>query len=162
MDKGKKTTFRLCAAAGCSALLLTIRLLIASRRTIDRLKDELVKFHEFYDALIKWVKLNINEKRIEDYFVEHGYKTVAIYGFGDIGECLFKELSKSDLVKVKYIIDKNSLLSSDKVKVITTDDYLDPVDVIIVTAIHYYDDVLDVLENKISCPIISIEDVLFG
>lgn len=162
MDKEKRAMVQLSAVVGCAAILLMVRMLITTRRTIDRLKDELIKFHEFYDVLIKWVKVKTNTNRIEEYFVKHDYKTIAIYGFGDIGECLFNELSKSDQVEVKYVIDKNSLLSNSKVKVITGDEYLEPVDVIVVTAIHYYNDISDVLDKKVLCPIISIEDVLFG
>lgn len=42
------------------------------------------------------------------------------------------------------------------------DDTLPDVDAIIVTAFFFFDEIEQELEDKIDCPIISIEDVVYG
>ena len=43
----------------------------------------------------------------------------------------------------------------------TPDDELEPVDVIVVTAIYYFDEIEDMLSEKVDYPVISLEDILY-
>ena len=47
-------------------------------------------------------------------------------------------------------------------EVLKPDDTLPDVDAIIVTAFFFFDEIEQELEDKIDCPIISIEDVVYG
>ena len=95
-----------------------------------------------------------------EYFTKHNYKTVAIYGMKELGERLVDELRDSD-IKVCYAIDKNADQIYSDVDIVTPDDNLEPVDVIVVTAIFYFDEIYDMLSEKVDYPIVSLEDLLY-
>ena len=70
-------------------------------------------------------------------------------------------IGKLQTNKVKYIIDKNADCIYSDVDVITPDDDLEQVDVIVVTAIYYFDEIEEMLSQKVDYPIISLEDILY-
>jgi hypothetical protein len=147
----------------CVLLLVALSTIMKDlHKSIFKYKDECMKMQEFYDVLVRWVQLHNKGTSIADYFISHNYKKIAIYGFKELGECMFYELSKSDSVTVSYVIDRSIKNSAQHIKIVAPDDELGDVDAIVVTAIHYYGDICDSLTHKIDCPIISIEDVLFG
>ena len=41
------------------------------------------------------------------------------------------------------------------------DDDLENVDAIVVTAITFFDEIAEKLEEKVNCPVISLEDILY-
>lgn len=132
------------------------------KKRIEELKDKLTKEYEFYGILVKWLRIHNSDKTVVEYFADHGYRNAAIYGMRELGECLYDELSKSQSVSVEYIIDSNTDIVYRGKRAISPEDELPNVDVIVVTAMHYYDSIKEKLANKTDCMIISIEDVLFG
>ena len=123
-------------------------------------QDDVRKLCEFYDLLIQWLSIKQENRSLETYLLEKGYKTVAIYGMKELGERLYDEL-KDSKVEVKYAIDKNADNVYADVDVLTPDDSLEEVDAIIVTAIHYYDEIEEMLEERMDCPILSLEDIVY-
>ena len=108
----------------------------------------------------QWVAVKQEGKNLADYFEEQGYKSIAIYGMSYAGERLLEELKGSD-IRVKYGIDKNAGNIFLDVNMVTMEDELKPVDAIVVTPIFFFDDIEEELSQKIDCPIISLEDVLY-
>ncbi len=128
---------------------------------IDRngYEERIEKQSEFYEVLVKWIK-NIHEGwKIDRALEEMNYKNVAIYGMKELGELLYDELKDSG-ISVDYIIDKRANKLFAEVEIVTPDDTLKPVDAIIVTAIHYYDDIEKNLSSVINCPILSLRDLI--
>lgn len=78
----------------------------------------------------------------------------------ELGEHLYEELNGSDIT-VTYAIDKNADAIYAEVAVVTPDDTLEPVDVIVVTAITFFDEIEEILAEKVDCPIVSLEDILY-
>ena len=64
-------------------------------------------------------------------------------------------------IQVQYGIDKNADNIYMDVNIVTMEDELKPVDAIVVTPIFFFDDIEEELSQKIDCPIISLEDVLY-
>lgn len=91
---------------------------------------------------------------------KNGYKKIAIYGMSYAGETLVDEL-KGAGIEVVYGIDKNADLIYAEVDVMTVDDDFAPVDAIVVTAITFFDEIEGMLSEKMDCPIISLEDILY-
>jgi hypothetical protein len=77
----------------------------------------------------------------------------------ELGELLYHELENSQ-IEVSYAIDRNVKASGIDVPVLKPENVTDDVDLIIVTAIYYFDEIKRELCNKVSCPIISLEDVI--
>ena len=118
------------------------------------------KLHELYMAFNRWIQLKQDGISLAEYFHDQHYKTVAIYGMKELGERLYDELTNSN-ISVAYVIDKNADSIYADVNVVTPDSELDTVDVIVVTAIYYFDEIEEMLSKKVSCPIVSLKDILY-
>lgn len=108
----------------------------------------------------QWVKVKQEGKNLADYFVSNGYHRIAVYGMSYAGETLLDEL-KDTSITVEYGIDKNADSIYADVDIFSMDDDLDEVDAIVVTAITFFDEIKEKLSDKVECPIISLEDVLY-
>ena len=108
----------------------------------------------------QWVKVKQQGKNLASYFEKNGYQTIAVYGMSYAGETLVAELAGSS-IKIKYGIDKNAGAIYADLDVVTIDDELARVDAIVVTAVTFFDAIEEQLLNKIDCPILSLEDVLY-
>lgn len=118
------------------------------------------KFRGYYTLLNQWMKLKQMNISLDTYFVQNHYKTIAIYGMGELGRRLYKELENSN-VKVAYCIDKNSGYSEDDIRILGIHDTMEPVDAVIVTATYAYDSVVAEISPKFDCPILSLNEVIF-
>lgn len=130
-------------------------------KKIKKMSEAHAKLYELYMAFDQWIRIRQEGKTLVDYFAKNGYRTVAVYGMKELGERLCDELKGSDIV-VSYAIDKNADSIYASVDVVTPDEELEPVDVIVVTAITYFNEIEEILCKKIECPIISLEDILYG
>lgn len=108
----------------------------------------------------QWVKVKQEGKNLASYFEQNEYQKIAIYGMSYAGETLINEL-KGTNVSVAYGIDKKADSIYADVDVVSIDDDLAPVDVIVVTAITFFDEIEENLSEKLDCPIISLEDILY-
>lgn len=108
----------------------------------------------------QWVKVKQKGKNLAEYFEKNDYRKIAIYGMSYIGETLLDEL-KSTEITIAYGIDKNAGTIYSDVEVFSIEDNLEAVDVVVVTAITFFDEIEQVLSGKMTCPIISLEDVLY-
>lgn len=129
-------------------------------KKIDVAADKHKKIVSYYQLFNQWLMVRQEGKTLVEYFERNHYRTVAIYGMKEFGERLFDELSDSDIM-VKYIIDKNTDAVYADVDVITPDGEMPPVDVIVVTATHYFDEIEAELCEKVEYPVVSLEDILF-
>ena len=108
----------------------------------------------------QWVKIKQEGKNLSAYFEQNGYKRIAIYGMSYAGETLLEELQKSG-IEVAYGIDKNAASVYADVDIVSIDDGLDEVDAVVVTAITFFNEIEEQLIQKLKCPIISLEDILY-
>lgn len=129
-------------------------------KKLDFSNDQGMKMAEFYEVLVRWIKMKTTCGLIEQYLVERDIHSIAVYGMKDLGKLLCDELTDSN-VKVVYTIDRAISGSYLGIQIISPNENFGEVDAIIVTAIHYYDDIAKELRKKIDCPIISIEDIVF-
>lgn len=113
-----------------------------------------------YLMMNQWVKVKQEGKSISSYLEQEGYKRIAIYGMHYVGETLLNEL-KDTGIEVIYAIDRKAEQIYAEISVISTEDSLEEVDAIIVTAITFFDEIEEKLAEKVSCPIISLKDILY-
>lgn len=142
------------AVAGGAAIKKT------SIKEVNEMEETLKKVHVLYCAFDRWLQIHQEGTTLVEYFTKHNYKTVAIYGMKELGERLIDELRDSD-IKVCYTIDKNADQIYSNVDIVTPDDDLEPVDVIVVTAIYYFNEIENMLSEKVDYPIVSLEDILY-
>ena len=130
-----------------------------TKSLMKKYADDVAKYNEFYGLLIKWVSLLQNNKAISQYLSLKGYYNVAIYGMKELGVLLLNELENTD-INVKYAIDRDADKLFLPIDIYKPEEKLDQVDAIIVTAIHYYDEIKIDMENKMNCPILSLADIV--
>ena len=128
-------------------------------REVKNKSEKVDKFKTYYNMLNQWLILKQEGKNIENYFLENGYKTIAIYGMGEIGHRFFVDLFHS-LIKVKYAIDRNASSMYSDIEVVNMDSELESVDAIVVSAVFAFDDVKTELKSKLDCDILSLEELL--
>lgn len=129
-------------------------------KSIKKNSDMSDKHLALFLMMNEWVKVKQAGKNLADYFKRMGYKKIAIYGMSYAGETLLDELSDSE-IEVAYAIDQNAESIYLNIDVMTMEAELQEVDVVIVTAITFYDEIEKSLKEKIQCPIISLEDILY-
>ena len=124
--------------------------------------NKIMKYQSYYYLFGSWMVLRNKGKMLVEYFKNYNLKDVAICGLGRLGLCLYEELKNSD-INVKYAIDnKAESYSYLGLKVITPEEHLEAVDVIIITKFIEYKKIVEDLRKKASCQIVSLEDVIFS
>ena len=117
------------------------------------------KHFQLFMLMNQWVRVKQEGKNLASYFEQRGYTEIAIYGMHSAGETLVEELRKSN-IKIKYGIDKNAEKIYADFDVVTPEELLDDVDVIVVTSITFFEEVKEILKNRVGCPIVSLEDII--
>lgn len=118
------------------------------------------KFMSYYYVCNQWLK-NINKGiKLENFFKEHGYQNIAVYGGGELGFRLCEELKNSDIC-IKYIVD-HCKVNFDNIPTKILGEPLEDVDIIIVTAIYDYNNICcQIKKVKKEAKVISLEKILF-
>lgn len=107
----------------------------------------------------QWVNIKQEGSGLEKYFIKNNYRRIAVYGMGDVGKRLVKELKNSE-VEIVCGIDRNRDNIYSDIKIVTMDDQLPCVDVVIVTVLKEFYTIRDALAAKTDCPVVAIEDIL--
>ncbi|GFI15958.1 hypothetical protein IMSAGC009_01118 [Lachnospiraceae bacterium] len=108
----------------------------------------------------QWVKVKQEGKNLSSYFENNNYKKIAIYGMSYAGETLVDELKDTD-ISIEYGIDKKADTIYSDISMFTMEDTLEEVDAVVVTAITFFDAIEEKLSEKLDCPILSLEDILY-
>ncbi len=116
------------------------------------------KLLEYYHILNSWLEIKQDGRSLSDYFKKSNYKKIGIYGMGDLGKRLYYELKEADMKLC--LIDKNADEISFEEEVISLEDVMPALDVVVVCSSYYFDGISKKLKRKVKCPIISIRDVV--
>lgn len=108
----------------------------------------------------QWVKVKQQEKNLSEYFEKNGYQKIAIYGMSYAGETLAEELEGTK-TEVAYGIDRNADSIYSDLDIVSMEGDLAEVDAVVVTAITFFDEIEEQLSQKVDCPILSLEDILY-
>lgn len=129
----------------------------------DKTKKALTMSHKHFTLFLmmnQWVKVKQEGKKLSDYFEANGYKKIAIYGMSYAGETLLEELKDTGVI-VAYGIDKKADSIYSDIDVVTMADSLEEVDAVVVTAITFFEEIEEQLSEKLDCPVLSLEDILY-
>lgn len=118
------------------------------------------KHFALFKMMNQWVRIKQEGKNLAEYFKENGYEKIAVYGMSYAGETLVYELNDSGIT-VEYGIDQNAKSLYLDIDIYEPDDDLKEVDALVVTAITFFDEIEEKMSQKLDCPIISLEDILY-
>ena len=110
------------------------------------------KYNQLY---VKWMFLRNSETFLSEHPKLQG-KTIAIYGMGNLGNILLGEFGLQNR-DVKYVVDQNWQCVFADCEMFTVEENLEPVDIMIITPICEYENIVDKLRSKVDCEFISIE-----
>ena len=142
------------AAVGAAAVGKTVA------GELEKAKNMSDKHLALFLMMNQWVKVKQEGKSPVTYLEKNDYRKIAIYGMSYAGETLLEEFRDSE-VAVAYAIDRNADGIYTDVDVVSMEDELAPVDAVVVTAIAFFDEIEEKLSEKLDCPILSLEDILY-
>lgn len=132
------------------------------KKYFSQAKTSEQKYKDMYYLLNDWLSIRQNGLTLFDWFEKRDYKNVAIYGMGELGECLFKELKgHEDKIVIKYGVDMYANQARTELFVYFPSEELPDADVMIVTPFMYYDAIKRAMETKTKAEIISLEEVIY-
>lgn len=113
-----------------------------------------------FRVMNQWVKIKQEGRNLSEYFEKEGYKRIAIYGMGYVGETLIEEL-KDTTISVIYGIDKNANAVYSSINIVSINEILEQVDAIVVTIVDSFSNISTELSKKVKYPIISLYDIVY-
>lgn len=125
----------------------------------NTLVDECRKNEQKSNIFKTWLLNDRSGIGIPDLLVRNGWRTVSIYGFGEIGKILYDELKKSGTVRIEYVIDKRNTDETGKVRIVEPYPELSETDIIVVTALGDKE-LMDQLKDRYSIPCMTIGELL--
>lgn len=146
-----------CFIAGVTlGIFLMSKFLVMVCKNKDR---RITMFSDYFYTLDKWMKLTRKRCTLDNYLTVNNFNSIAIYGVGIMGKQLLSELEKGE-TRVIYAIDQNCKNRSYEFPIKTIEDNLESVDLIIVTPSYDFDQIKSTLQRKLSCPIISLYQLI--
>lgn len=128
-------------------------------RKIVVLEGKVQKFKKYYAMLNEWLSIRQEGSSLARIFAESGYKEIAIYGMGEMGQRLYEELKDTDIV-VKYAVDQNAAFLYSELDLKKPEEDLEPVDAVIVTAVFDFDKIKGELAGRVNSPVVSLEEFI--
>lgn len=133
-----------------------------SREQYDFICGRAQKFTDYFYLFDKWFTAKEQNHGMADLLAAHGFKEIAVYGIGKVGKHLLAELKDTDIT-VKYIVDRKSGgVYENDIPVYDLDslgDNTERVDAVIVTAVFDFHDIRECIMDKLTCPIVSLNDI---
>ena len=126
----------------------------------DREKSMSEKHLAMFLTMNRWIQVKQEGKSLADYLKERNYRRIAVYGMSFMGERLLEELKGSE-ISIAYGIDQNAQGVYADIETLSPKEELREVDAVIVTSVYFIDEITRDLSGKISCPILSLEDILY-
>lgn len=125
-------------------------------------KYNLLKAQTNYEVLREWIYTMQIGHPIKDFFLKNGYKTIAVYGMGEIGLLFCNELMKCSDLSIVYAIDK--YVKSSPLNIPVSDKYLTEaeVDVIVITAQFAEQEIKDEMRILGIKNVFSIKEVIIN
>lgn len=133
-----------------------------AKKQQDVLARKEAKLQDHYWLLNHWLEFKNQGKTTASYFEDMGYRHIAIYGMADLANRLMEDL-KGSSIQVDYGIDRDICCSNARIEEIYfPEDELPKVDAIVVTPYSSMESIKTMLENKVDCPILSLEEVVWS
>lgn len=148
-----------CVGLLCGMVVMYCIMKSKYNKKVQNIQMENAKNIQILQFLNNWLQMYQMKKNMVPYIKYMGYKSIAIYGMGILGQRLYDELEECDIL-VKYAIDRNAANIRDLVDVKHPSEELESVDAIIVTSLFYFEEIKREMENKMECPIISLTECL--
>lgn len=124
------------------------------------LEGKLQKQILFYQVMVKWLEIKMQGKNIAEALLKNGHTKIAVYGYAELGKLLCQELFGRE-VEVKYILDKKVKgMGEQKIPIYFPGAEFVLTDTVIVTAIYYFDEIKQELEQSGYKYVLSLKNLI--
>lgn len=148
-------------AGACWGLAVKIR----TDSQLKALNEELMRYKSNFEILSKLDEIKRSGRSLDEYFIKNRYRSVAIYGMGAVGKRIYDELKDSDVVELRYGIEKlnYNIKFPLEIRMFREDD-LPRVDAVIITTAHEYEFVAFELDPYFDeqCGLVSVREIVNG
>ncbi len=155
MDGKKYNIILAMLIGGIAGKCLTVK---SEHKKAEQIQALSEKHLALFLMMNQWVRIKQDGKKLAPYFTGHGYHKIAIYGMSYAGETLWNELKYSS-IEIAYGIERAAGRYS-YIDILSMEESLPEVDAVVVTAITFFDQIKQALTEKVSCPVISLEEIL--
>lgn len=132
------------------------------RKQLQTFQWHIKRFQDHYWLLNHWLELKNEGKSTASFFEDMGYRHIAVYGMAELGNRLMEDLENSS-IQIDYGIDRDISCSITRIdEVYYPEDELPETEVIVVTPYSMFEEIKELLEKKVKCPIISLEEVVWS
>ncbi|MCI8774075.1 MAG: glycosyltransferase family 4 protein [Lachnospiraceae bacterium] len=107
----------------------------------------------------RWLRNKLEHKLLDTVLVEKEIYSIAIYGMGYLGCCLYDELEGSR-VTVEYVMDRRITDPDGLIKIVDLQEMLPEVDAIVVTVLGEVEALIDHIKAKCSYTIVMLSELL--
>lgn len=130
------------------------------RRKMKELMQLSDKHLEMFLVMDKWFHKELKGKNVATYLRKNDFFNISIYGMSYIGKNLYEYLKKEGF-EISNLIDQKNNKSVDGLRIKTIEEEHAPTDVVIVTAVYYFEELEDKLKIKFRKPILSFADIVY-
>lgn len=153
-----KWAMALAGTAGILAVLIERH----HKLQLQALKAENDKLSDHYQLLNHWLEVQHEGRSTAEYFQQMGYSRIAVYGMGDLANRLSEELASSG-IQIDYGVDRDVSCTIARIEnVYSLQEELPPAEVMVVTPYYAFESICNDLKEKIDCPVISLEEVIWS
>lgn len=109
----------------------------------------------------EWLSLKLAGRSMEGYLLDKGISKILLYGYGELGCHVIREL-KGSKVEISSIIERDERYPYSNIPVKKPQELTgeESVDAMIVTAIMHYNEIFEAYRDVVPYPIISVETLL--
>lgn len=138
------------------------RLLEDKKQSITALKEMNDRYLDNYRLLCHWLEVKNEGGSTADYFRDMGYRRIAIYGMAELANRLLEDIEGQEM-EVVYGIDQDAACCVSKIEAVySLQEEFPEADVVVVTPYYAMESIRKELEKKVTCPIVSIEDIVWS
>lgn len=121
------------------------------------------KLSDNYQLLNHWLEIKNEGKSLAGYFLDMGYRRIAVYGMAELANRLTEDLAGSG-IEIVYGIDRDAGCSISRIAEVYSpqESVLPEADVVVVTPYYALEAIKKDLSGKVDCPVVSIEEVVWS
>lgn len=150
-EQGKKEFY--------GSLCKSVKTIVSERwkKKNDEMTD---KLNVNYQVLLNWLDFVLSGKNISSYMQMHKFQNLAVYGAGPVGKA-FIDYVLREQCEVAFILDKKVSGEYNGIEIRKNIEPQNHVDVIVVTAEYYFEEIEDELKTKTRSHITSISQIIY-
>ncbi len=117
------------------------------------------RYHKMFYLMDKWMELKQQGIELSNYLEKKKISQIAVYGMNLLARRIIADMDAS-MVRVKYVIDRNSDFLEEEIKTCSPDQALEDVDLVIVALVQGEGEIRKILGEKCRFPVWSFSELL--